>query len=89
MSGPLILTLDCADQPGITARVTAFLEGVRPTGEVRTGAGFQAGGPAEVHLGLGAAKCVERLEVRWPSGKVQVLEDVAVDRLLTIREEAR
>lgn len=25
MSGPLILTLDCADQPGITARVTAFL----------------------------------------------------------------
>jgi hypothetical protein len=56
---------------------------------VRTGAGFQAGGPAEVHLGLGTAKCVERLEVRWPSGKVQVLEDVAVDRLLTIREEAR
>jgi hypothetical protein len=73
----------------VGARVTAFLEGVRPTGEVRTGAGFQAGGPAEVHLGLGAAKCVERLEVRWPSGKVQVLEDVAVDRLLTIREEAR
>lgn len=25
MSDPLILTLDCADQPGITARVTAFL----------------------------------------------------------------
>ncbi len=25
MSGPLILTLDCADQPGITAKVTAFL----------------------------------------------------------------
>lgn len=25
MSGPLILTLDCADRPGITARVTAFL----------------------------------------------------------------
>lgn len=25
MSGPLILTLDCRDQPGITARVTAFL----------------------------------------------------------------
>jgi formyltetrahydrofolate deformylase len=24
-SGPLILTLDCADQPGITARVTGFL----------------------------------------------------------------
>jgi len=25
MSEPLVLTLDCADQPGITARVTAFL----------------------------------------------------------------
>jgi len=25
MSAPLILTLDCADQPGITAKVTAFL----------------------------------------------------------------
>lgn len=25
MSGPLILTLDCADRPGVTAKVTAFL----------------------------------------------------------------
>jgi hypothetical protein len=30
---------------------------------------------------------VKSIEVRWPSGKVQVLKDVEVDRELTIRED--
>ena len=44
--------------------------------------------PAEVHLGLGALEQLDRLTVFWPSGREQVLENVAVDRLLVVREPA-
>ena len=42
--------------------------------------------PAVVHFGLGADTAIRRLTIRWPRGQVQVLEDLPVDRLLTIAE---
>jgi hypothetical protein len=35
---------------------------------------------------LGAATKVERLTVKWPSGREQVLENLAVDRISTVEE---
>ncbi len=40
-------------------------------------------------FGLGAATRADRIEVRWPSGGVDVLAGVAADRIVTIREGAR
>ena len=37
-----------------------------------------------IHFGLGNAEKVDRLEVLWPDRSRQVLQDLAVDRLLTI-----
>ena len=39
-----------------------------------------------LHFGLGKAERVDRLEVRWPSGVVQVLSDIAADQVLTVVE---
>ena len=39
-------------------------------------------------FGLGSQARVERIEVRWPSGVVQIVRDVVVDRVLTVREPA-
>jgi hypothetical protein len=39
-------------------------------------------------IGLGDARVVERLEIRWPSGAEQVLQDVTVDRPLSLVEPA-
>jgi hypothetical protein len=41
-----------------------------------------------LHFGLGSARAAERVEVRWPSGAVDELRDVAGGRLLTLREGA-
>ncbi|MGJ3242911.1 MAG: FG-GAP-like repeat-containing protein [Opitutales bacterium] len=41
-----------------------------------------------VHFGLGEREQVDRLEVRWPSGLVQIFEDLRVNRFLTITEPA-
>ena len=43
--------------------------------------------PAVVELGLGDADVIDRLEIKWPSGKLQVLEDVTVNQHLVIAEE--
>ncbi len=41
-----------------------------------------------LHFGLGKAEKADRLEVRWPSGTVQVLTDVPAGRYLTVEEPA-
>ncbi len=41
-----------------------------------------------VHFGLGAQTTIDRLEIHWPSGAVQILRDVSADRVLAVREPA-
>ena len=45
--------------------------------------------PGEVFFGTGSASSVERLEIRWPSGRVQVLEDLPVRATVRILEGAQ
>jgi hypothetical protein len=39
-----------------------------------------------LHFGLGKQKRVDRIEIQWIGGGVDVVEDVAADRLITITE---
>src|SRR6266496_2052083 len=39
------------------------------------------------HFGVGSASHVDSLTISWPDGRSQVLTDVAVDRVLTVRQE--
>ena len=39
-----------------------------------------------LHFGLGGASRADRVEVRWPSGAVDVLKDVEGRRVVTVRE---
>lgn len=39
-----------------------------------------------LHFGLGPVKNISKVEVRWPSGKVQVLDNVSVNSTLKIEE---
>jgi hypothetical protein len=40
-----------------------------------------------VHFGLGDAPKVDRIEIRWPNGESQVVQNVAADRFLEIKQE--
>jgi hypothetical protein len=48
--------------------------------------GFMGQGPVEVMLGLGSAKRIDRLQVRWPNGKTQEFTDLSADQTLIITE---
>ena len=54
--------------------------------EVRSGASYASNNDARVHFGLGSASKVDWLEVRWPSGLTERFEDVAVDKIRTLKE---
>jgi tetratricopeptide (TPR) repeat protein len=54
--------------------------------EVKGSEGFGSTNPYRVHLGLGRNEKVESLEVRWPSGRRQVFENVAAGQAIGITE---
>jgi hypothetical protein len=54
--------------------------------EVRAGSSYLGQNDPRVHFGLGDAATIDRLEVRWPSGRRDVVGNVAADQIVTIRE---
>jgi len=71
---------------GIGARLTARFAGRTVVRELFPQNSFRSQMPAVVHLGLGDATRIDRLSIRWPSGTVQELSDLAVDRHVVIDE---
>ena len=49
--------------------------------------GFLSSNDPALHFGLGSATTIKKLTVSWPSGTVQVFEDIEVGKIYTIREE--
>jgi len=56
---------------------------------VTTSVGFMSSSDKRVHFGLGSEREIASLEIKWPSGVVQVLKQVAADQVLTVEEPAR
>ena len=54
--------------------------------EVRSSNGYYSASDLRVHFGLGDAKKVDLVEIRWPSGAVDTLKDLDVNRLYVIQE---
>ena len=48
--------------------------------------GLMSSPDRRVHFGLGKEEDIESLEIRWPSGKLQILKEVAPDRILRVEE---
>jgi enediyne biosynthesis protein E4 len=72
------------DAIGAAVRITTASGAQYAT--VTTASSYLSSGDKRVHFGLGKAPVVESIEIRWPSGIVQSLQDVAADRVLQIDE---
>jgi hypothetical protein len=71
---------------GATVEVTTA-EG-RQVREISNVASYLSSNDARLHVGLGAATIVEKIDVSWPSGAHQTLTNVAVNQVLAIKEPA-
>jgi len=74
------------NRDGVGARVEVLAGDLRQVDEIHSGRGYQSHFGSRLHFGLGQRDRVDRLAVHWIGGGVDVLEDVGVDRLITITE---
>ncbi|MDP9146719.1 MAG: CRTAC1 family protein [Acidobacteriota bacterium] len=54
--------------------------------EVRSGGGYFSQNDLRVHFGLGQADKVALLEIRWPSGQIDKLENLKPNQQITVKE---
>jgi hypothetical protein len=73
------------DGIGATVKLTGG-QGRVQYNHVTTAVGYASSSDPRVHFGLGADRTAREIEIRWPSGTVQVLKDVAADQLLEVKE---
>jgi hypothetical protein len=76
-----------SNRDGCGARVTLTTDTGAMTRLVSCGStGVASGNQRAVHFGLAAESAILGLEIRWPSGIVQEVDDVEPDRLIVLEE---
>jgi hypothetical protein len=78
-----------SNRDGIGARIKVTSRSGTQYNHMTTSVGYASSSYGPVHFGLGSADKAESVEIRWPSGTVQVLKDVRADRVLKVKEPAR
>ena len=81
-----------SNRSGIGARIKCITQNPGETkphqqiDEVRSGGGYFSQSDLRVHFGVGKAAKVERLEVHWPSGQVDIIKNLEINQVVHVRE---
>ena len=75
-----------SNRDGVGARVRVVAGDLVQVAEVHSGRSYQSHFGSRLHFGLGSHRQVDRVEVRWIGGGVDVWTDVAANQLLTLRQ---
>ncbi len=70
----------------IGAKVFVTGGGVRQRGDVYSGASYGSNSDPRIHFGLGSISKIDKLEVRWPSGRAEEFSVPGVDKIVTLTE---
>jgi hypothetical protein len=75
-----------SNRDGFGARLEAIAGDLHQYIEANSENGYLSQGDPRPHFGLGQHAVVDKLIIHWPSGTSQVLEHVAADQILTVKE---
>ena len=75
-----------SNRDGIGARVKVVAGDLAQIDEVRSGDSYLSQSDLRLHFGLEKRTKIDLIEVRWPSGVVDKITNVGVNRILTIKE---
>ena len=78
-----------SNRDGIGARIKVVTKSGAQYNHMTTSCGYASSSAGPVHFGLGANVSAETVEIRWPSGIVQTMRDVAGDRIVLVKEPAK
>ncbi len=77
-----------SNRDAIGAEVTLTAAGKQQRAQIMGGTSYCSASDLRLHFGLGSARVVERIAVKWPSGQIEKLNDLSVNRLHRISEHA-
>ncbi len=75
-----------SNRDGVGAQVRVRTGDLEQTDEVHSGRGYQSHHGMRLHYGLGKHDRIDRIQVRWVGGRIDTIENVAADQLITIEE---
>jgi enediyne biosynthesis protein E4 len=75
-----------SNRDGIGASLKLTSEGVTQVEQVQNGMGYMSASDPRIHFGLGKRTKMDSLEVTWPSGQVDRLTSVPIDRIIAVQE---
>jgi hypothetical protein len=82
----LDLTGTSSNRDAIGARVKLTAGGKTQTAQKKSTTGYLSQNDPRMHFGLAKNEIINRIEIIWPSGKVQTLENIKVNQILEIKE---
>ena len=75
-----------SNRNGVGARLRLTAGGKTQIRDVKTGSSYLSQSDLRQHFGLGRSTQADRLEIRWPSGKMDVLQNIAANAIVTVTE---
>jgi enediyne biosynthesis protein E4 len=75
-----------SNRDGYGARLTVRAGDLIQYDQVRSCGSYLSASDSRCHFGLGAATIVDQLEIRWPSGRLEILKGLRSDHVLVIEE---
>jgi enediyne biosynthesis protein E4 len=75
-----------SNRNGIGARIRVTTGAQSQYNHVTTASGYASSSAGPVHFGLGSTKIADEVEIRWPSGTIQLLKNVQGDRIVKVVE---
>jgi enediyne biosynthesis protein E4 len=78
--------MTCSNRSAIGARATVHFNGQQQVQEVQGGSGFCAQNQRRLHFGLGPHAKIDKVTIRWPSGKISEIAAPATGRVHAIKE---
>jgi hypothetical protein len=76
-----------SNRDAIGAEVTLTAGGKQQRAQIMGGTSYCSASDMRLHFGLGPARLVDRLAVKWPSGQIDTLRNLPVNRVRRIAEQ--
>lgn len=80
------LTGTTSNKDGIGSRVKLTADGKTQTAQKKSTTGYLSQNDPRMHFGLAESENIDRIEIKWPSGKIQILENIKANQILEITE---
>ena len=77
-----------SNRDGVGARVKVTAADLISYDQRKGGRSYQSAHDGRLHFGLGSRTRVDSIEIRWPTGVLETLRNIEVDRAITIKENA-